>query len=113
MAITPQDVITWGSNEHGQCGHGEKAETDWVKPRSIKMLHEAMVTQVVCGRHHTLCVTATSQARGATNTGRHCSLGSIALLLRCELTLAPPPPTHLAPPGLCLGRQCKRAAGPG
>lgn len=61
MAITPQDVITWGSNERGQCGHGDKAETDWVKPRSIKMLHEAMVTQVVCGRHHTLCVTATSQ----------------------------------------------------
>lgn len=84
-------MITWGSNEHGQCGHGEKAETDWVKPRSIKvrsgssnssraggmgsvpqpypparaprvqMLHEQMVTQVVCGRFHTLCVTATSQ----------------------------------------------------
>lgn len=61
IAITPQDVITWGSNEHGQCGHGDKAETDWVKPRSIKMLHEQMVTQVVCGRFHTLCVTATSQ----------------------------------------------------
>jgi ubiquitin-protein ligase E3 A len=61
IAITPEDVITWGSNEYGQCGHGDKAETDWVKPRSIKMLHEQMVTQVICGRFHTLCVTATSQ----------------------------------------------------
>ena len=46
VAVTPEDVITWGSNEHGQCGHGEKAEMEWVKPRSIKMLHEQMVTQV-------------------------------------------------------------------
>ncbi len=61
VALTPQDVITWGSNGHGECGHGEKAETVWVKPRSLKMLHEQMVTQVVCGAHHTLCVTATSQ----------------------------------------------------
>ena len=72
MAITPEDVITWGSNQHGQCGHGDKAETDWVKPRSIKMLHEALVTQVVCGRHHTLCVTATSQvyAWGRNSSGQ-------------------------------------------
>jgi len=60
VAITPQDVITWGANDHGQCGHGERAEVDWVKPRSLKVLHGQMVTQVVCGRHHTLCVTATS-----------------------------------------------------
>lgn len=46
VAVTPEDVITWGSNEYGQCGHGEKSEIAWVKPRSIKMLHEQMVTQV-------------------------------------------------------------------
>lgn len=40
IAITPQDVITWGSNENGQCGHGEKAEIDWVKPRSLKVIME-------------------------------------------------------------------------
>lgn len=56
VAITPHDVITWGSNEQGQCGHGERAETDWVKPRSLKLLHGQMVTQVVCGANHTLCV---------------------------------------------------------
>jgi alpha-tubulin suppressor-like RCC1 family protein len=61
VAITPQDVITWGANDAGQCGHGEKAEADWVKPRSLKLLHGQMVTQVVCGRYHTLCVTATSE----------------------------------------------------
>ena len=72
IAITPEDVITWGSNEYGQCGHGDKAETDWVKPRSIKMLHEQMVTQVICGMWHTLCVTATSQvyAWGRNSSGQ-------------------------------------------
>ena len=60
VAITPHDVITWGANESGQCGHGERAERDWVKPRSLKILHGQMVTQVVCGANHTLCVTATS-----------------------------------------------------
>ena len=72
MAITPEDVITWGSNEYGQCGQGDKAEADWVKPRSIKALHEALVTQVICGRYHTLCVTATSQvyAWGRNSSGQ-------------------------------------------
>lgn len=61
MAITPDDVITWGSNSMGQCGQGDRAETDWVKPRSIKPLQSMFVCQIVCGRYHTLCVTATSQ----------------------------------------------------
>ena len=60
VAITNHDVITWGANDTGQCGHGERAETDWVKPRSLKLLHGQMVTQVVCGANHTMCVTATS-----------------------------------------------------
>ena len=60
VAITPHDVISWGSNDQGQCGHGERSEIDWVKPRSLKLLHGQMVTQVVCGANHTLCVTATS-----------------------------------------------------
>lgn len=63
VAITPDDVITWGSNSMGQCGQGDRAETDWVKPRSIKPLQSMFVCQIVCGRYHTLCVTATSQAR--------------------------------------------------
>ena len=60
VAITAHDVITWGANDRGQCGHGERSETDWVKPRSLKLLHGQMVTQVVCGANHTMCVTATS-----------------------------------------------------
>jgi ubiquitin-protein ligase E3 A len=60
VAVTPEDVITWGANEAGQCGHGERAEEAWVKPRSLKVLHGAGVVQVACGRRHTLCVTATS-----------------------------------------------------
>lgn len=45
----------------GQAGQGERAETNWVKPRSIKPLQGHMITQVVCGKFHTLCVSATSQ----------------------------------------------------
>ena len=63
VALTPDDVITWGENADGQCGQGERAERGCVKPRSIKPLQGLHVTQVVCGRFHTLCVTATSQAR--------------------------------------------------
>ena len=61
VAITPEDVISWGANGDGQTGQGERAEAQWVKPRSLKPLQGMMVTQVVCGRAHTLCVTATSQ----------------------------------------------------
>ena len=61
MAITPEDVISWGANNLGQCGQGERSETTWVKPRSLKPLQSLYVSQVVCGRTHTLCVTATSQ----------------------------------------------------
>lgn len=63
MAITPEDVISWGANSEGQCGQGDRAEAAWVKPRSIKPLQGMCVSQVVCGQYHTLCVTATSQAR--------------------------------------------------
>lgn len=59
--MTAEDVISWGGNSMGQCGHGDRAEADWVKPRSLKPLQGLFVSQIVCGRHHTLCVTATSQ----------------------------------------------------
>ena len=61
VAITPEDVISWGGNSYGQCGQGERAEVVSVKPRSIKPLQGISIAQVVCGRYHTLCVTATSQ----------------------------------------------------
>ena len=62
VAITPEDVISWGGNNEGQCGQGDRAEVTWVKPRSIKPLQGLCVSQIVCGQYHTLCVTATSQA---------------------------------------------------
>jgi len=72
VAITPGDVITWGRNDEGQTGQGERAERDWTKPRSLKPLHGAHVVQVVCGTRHTLCVTATSAvfAWGANGRGQ-------------------------------------------
>lgn len=61
VAVTAEEVITWGANGEGQSGQGERAEAVWVKPRSLRALRGALVTQVVCGSYHTLCVTATSQ----------------------------------------------------
>lgn len=61
VAITPEDIISWGANSYGQCGQGDRAEILSVKPRSIKPLQGISIAQVVCGRYHTLCVTATSQ----------------------------------------------------
>ena len=65
VAITPEDIISWGGNSYGQCGQGERAEVMSVKPRSIKPLQGISVAQIVCGRYHTLCVSATSQVRPA------------------------------------------------
>ena len=89
VALTPDDVITWGENGDGQCGQGERAERGCVKPRSIKPLQGLHVTQVVCGRFHTLCVTATSQARPprCRRQGRCMLLASCACVKICINTV--------------------------
>lgn len=62
MAVGAKDVYAWGSNEYGQLGTGEHGpEACCVRPTPLKLLHDMMVTQVVCGRYHTICVTAQSQ----------------------------------------------------
>ncbi|KAF6264509.1 regulator of chromosome condensation 1/beta-lactamase-inhibitor protein II, partial [Scenedesmus sp. NREL 46B-D3] len=61
VCITTKDVIAWGSNEYGQLGHGDNAPEACNHPCAIKVLHDVMVTQVTCGRFHTICVTAQSQ----------------------------------------------------
>jgi alpha-tubulin suppressor-like RCC1 family protein len=71
VAITPEDIISWGGNSYGQCGQGERAEVMSVKPRSIKPLQGISVAQIVCGRYHTLCVSATSQVRPAVCRAPH------------------------------------------
>jgi alpha-tubulin suppressor-like RCC1 family protein len=59
-------VMAWGSNEYGQCGTSTSAsasEADdqqqlsvW-KPRPVRSLRSVRVVSVVCGGHHTLCLT--------------------------------------------------------
>ncbi|KAI8468357.1 MAG: regulator of chromosome condensation 1/beta-lactamase-inhibitor protein II [Monoraphidium minutum] len=64
VAITAKDILSWGSNEYGQLGHGDhalQASDVCSRPMPVKVLHDVMVTQVVCGRFHTVCVTAQSQ----------------------------------------------------
>lgn len=72
VAVTEHDVYSWGSNEHEQLGQddGNKGQLDI--PRRIRALHDKMVTHVVCGKHHTLAVTAQSHvyAWGANNHGQ-------------------------------------------
>lgn len=65
IGVTAGDeVVTWGANQEGQSGQGESYCQDaLVKPRFLQRLSGQMVTQVVCGEVHTLCVTATAQVR--------------------------------------------------
>lgn len=61
VALTGMEVFAWGSHYYGQCGVGEAGDYRRLPPTSIKPLYGFMVTQVVCGSYHTLCVTAISQ----------------------------------------------------
>ena len=72
VAVTADEVVTWGGNGEGQCGQGERAEPDFVKPRSLRALRGMAVTQVACGAAHTLVLTAASQvgvARAVAGSG--------------------------------------------
>ena len=90
VALTPEDVISWGANSEGQCGQGERAETLWVKPRSIKPLQGMYVSQVVCGKYHTLCVTATSQVPDTSfSSGNRYLLWHHACSLDCAMLKCP------------------------
>ncbi|CAD7697676.1 unnamed protein product [Ostreobium quekettii] len=64
VAVSSQEVYSWGSNEHGQLGQGDLAPDCVRKPRVVKALHGKMVMQVVCGKFHTLAVTAQSHVYG-------------------------------------------------
>ncbi len=50
IALTQEDVISWGANSEGQCGQGERAEQTYVKPRSIKPLQVSSTWLLRCRR---------------------------------------------------------------
>ncbi|XP_078532227.1 E3 ISG15--protein ligase HERC5-like isoform X2 [Lissotriton helveticus] len=52
-------VYTFGAGEHGQLGH--KYAKHEPLPRLVVELHEVHVTQVACGRHHTLAYATSSK----------------------------------------------------
>ncbi|XRB21254.1 HECT domain-containing protein [Pseudoscourfieldia marina] len=53
------ELITWGCDEHGACGHGTDAtEKRVARPRVVPALKGISVVQVACGATHTLVVTA-------------------------------------------------------
>ncbi|GAX82001.1 hypothetical protein CEUSTIGMA_g9429.t1 [Chlamydomonas eustigma] len=76
IVTTGSDVMSCGSNEHGQLGYWISEEKEdlgfshMLKP--IPSLHNMSVVQVVCGSSHTLCVTAQSQvyAWGSNSSGQ-------------------------------------------
>jgi len=63
IAVTEHDVYSWGSNEQGQLGQDDGNKGLLTIPRPIKALHDKLVTNVVCGKFHTLAVTAQSHVR--------------------------------------------------
>ncbi len=65
-------MCAWGSNKRGQLGLGAGApQTVW-RPLLLPSLARTSVTQLVCGAHHTLALTAQSQvlAWGANERGQ-------------------------------------------
>lgn len=60
VAVTEHDVYSWGSNEREQLGQDDGNKGQAHVPRPIRALHEKMVTHVICGKYHTLAVTAQS-----------------------------------------------------
>jgi alpha-tubulin suppressor-like RCC1 family protein len=83
IGVTAGDeVVTWGANQEGQSGQGESySEERVVKPRFLQRLSGQMVTQLVCGEVHTLCVTATAQARVSISV-KLCPLATCVFIAR-------------------------------
>ena len=50
------EVFTWGANEHGQLGHGDRHRLS--RRRAVLALEAARVQSVACGRSHTVAMTA-------------------------------------------------------
>lgn len=63
VVATSKDVLACGCNSTGQLGLGESAPSWCPVLRPIPALHNMTVVQVVCGKAHTMCVTAQSQVR--------------------------------------------------
>ena len=76
-------IVSWGSNEYGQCGTssssrastsdaGTESEISIWKPRPVRSLRSVSVVSVVCGHHHTLCLTfqGTVYAWGSNSSGQ-------------------------------------------
>ena len=53
------EVWTWGKNENGQLGLGDKLERR--QPCKVKELSDKQVVKVCAGRDHMLALTSTSQ----------------------------------------------------
>eukprot|EP00210_Caulerpa_lentillifera_P008643 g8243.t1 len=72
VAVTETEVYTWGSNEFGQLALEDSTLLQSNVPRSIGILRDKMVTQVVCGKSHTLAVTSQSHVYswGGNNHGQ-------------------------------------------
>jgi hypothetical protein len=72
IVTTASDVMSCGSNEHGQLGYcisddrQDQGFSHFLRP--IPSLHNMSVIQVVCGSSHTICLTAQSQASCASTT---------------------------------------------
>lgn len=72
IALGSRGVCAWGNNKRGQLGLGIDApQTIW-RPLLLPSLARTSVTQLVCGAHHSLALTAQSQvlAWGANERGQ-------------------------------------------
>ncbi|KAL7877118.1 hypothetical protein SRHO_G00037610 [Serrasalmus rhombeus] len=83
-------VFTFGSGRYGQLGHN--SFRDEHRPRVVGELWGSMVSQITCGRHHTLALVESSKTIYSFGCGEQGQLGNGQRTNQCV-----PGPVHLPP----------------
>eukprot|EP01116_Phalansterium_solitarium_P023890 TRINITY_DN8581_c0_g1_i1.p1 TRINITY_DN8581_c0_g1~~TRINITY_DN8581_c0_g1_i1.p1 ORF type:complete len:422 (+),score=80.91 TRINITY_DN8581_c0_g1_i1:1155-2420(+) len=73
VALTADGLVwSWGSNVHGQCGHGDKER--YSSPRQLRLQADVQVAAIAAGSCHTLLLTRNHQVYfcGSGHDGKGC-----------------------------------------
>jgi alpha-tubulin suppressor-like RCC1 family protein len=56
LTNTNRVLLTWGSNENGQLGHGDKEKNTVFVPKVVETLRHKHITSVACGARHCIAL---------------------------------------------------------
>ena len=71
---TTADILSWGRGDHGQLGHGDRAQGEHTHPRPIEALASVTATAIACGARHSLVLTTGGRVHSF-GDGSHGQLG--------------------------------------